>query len=87
MSENEKEVIQIVGNQYIQMQMIPSINKEMIYTIKHGAVTMQINEEKAVFICERLADWLGCKVVKKEIIKILKNKANANSSKKFPLGA
>ncbi len=87
MSANEQNKdTQIVENNYVNMRRMKAYNGEMIYTVKHGAVTVQINKEKAEFICRMLADWLGFDVEKKEILKMLKNKANLNSSKEYPLG-
>ena len=77
---------QVTENNYINMKRMRTINKEWIYTIKHGFVTVQINKEKAEFICRMLADWLGFEVVNKEIIKAMKEKANLKSTKEYPLG-
>jgi len=82
MSANKK----IVENNFVSMKRIKSPNGEMIYTVGHGMVTMQLNKEKAEFICRMLADWLELDVEKKGIVAMLKNKANANSTKTKPLG-
>lgn len=82
MSVNKK----IVENNFVSMKRIKGQNGEMIYTIGHGMVTMQLNKEKAEFICKMLADWLELDVEKKGMITMLKNKANINSTKLKPLG-
>lgn len=82
MSEDKK----IVENNFVKMRRMKGQNGEMIYTVGHGMVTMQINKDKAEFICRMLADWLDLNVEKKEMIVMLKNKANINSTKKRPLG-
>ena len=79
----EKEIVE---NNFVSMKRIKSQNGEMIYTVGHGMVTMQLNKEKAEFICRMLADWLELDVEKKEMIRMLKNKANVNSTKRRPLG-
>lgn len=83
-AEREK---QIVENNYVSMKKIKGQDEDWIYTIRHGAVTVQINKEKAEFICRMLADWLGFSVEKKEIVKILKDKANTKTTKQYPIGA
>jgi len=81
---NEKK--ELNENNFIRMKRMKTVNKEMIYTLGHGAVTIQINKEKAEFICRMLADWLGFEIEKKEIMHMIKNKANVNSTKAKPLG-
>jgi hypothetical protein len=76
----------IIENNYVNMKRMKAHNGEMVYTFGHGAVTVQINKEKAEFICRMLADWLGFEVEKKEFMRIIKNKANVNSTKEKPLG-
>ena len=66
MSEEQEK--QIVENNYVSMKKIKGQDEDWIYTIKHGAVTVQINKEKAEFICRMLADWLGFSVEKNTVI-------------------
>jgi len=61
--------------EYVNMRKIKSANGEMTYTIKHGAITIQMSKEKTEFICRMLASWLGFEIVKKETLQMLKNKA------------
>ena len=86
MSANENKEIQVVENNYINMKRMKTVSKEWIYTIKHGILTIQINEEKAEFICRMLADWLGFELVKKEVVRAMKEKSNLKSTKEYPLG-
>ena len=86
MNDVKKDDSQLVENNYINMRRIKSVKGELIYTVKHGAVTIQIDKEKAEFVCRMLANWLGLDVENKEIMKVLKNKANVNSARSKPLG-
>ena len=78
--------IQVVENNFINMKRMKAHNGEMIYTVKHGAVTVQLNRDKAEFICRMLASWLELDVEKKEVMNLIKKKANINSSRTKPLG-
>ncbi len=85
--QKEQKVVQIIGLQSLQMEMLQTTNKETVFTIKHGALAIQIDEVKAQFVCEHLADWLGLEVVGKQKLRLLKNRANLHSTKQHPLGA
>lgn len=77
---------QVIENNFVNMKRMKAHNGEMIYTVRHGAVTVQLNREKAEFICRMLADWLELDVEKKEMMSLIKRKANINFSRTKPLG-
>lgn len=58
MSKKEQKVVQITGNNYIHMENLKTVNNEPVYTIRNGALVMQINKESAELICTTLKEWL-----------------------------
>lgn len=78
--------LEVVENNFVNMRRIKAPGGQMIYTVKHGPVMIQLSRDKAEFICRMLADWLDLDVEKKEIMKMIKAKANTKSTKAKPLG-
>jgi hypothetical protein len=69
---------------------VKRVNKEdkQIFIIKHGDVGIQLDEEKAEYICRTLALFMGLSIVdQRENILMLAKNANVNSTKENPLGA
>ena len=83
MSANEPKVVQIVGNEFIHLESV-YVEGKMVYTIKHGKESVQLNKEGISFLYLMLENWLDIKNEEKIKIPILK--ANKNSSKEYPLG-
>lgn len=68
---------------------IKRVNKEdkQVFVIKHGDVGIQLDEEKAEYLCRTLALFMGLSIVdQRENIRVLTLKANENSTKEKPLG-
>jgi hypothetical protein len=69
---------------------IKRVNTEdkQVFIIKHGDVGIQLDEEKAEYICRTLALFMGLSIVdQRENILMLTQKANLNSTKENLLGA
>ncbi len=60
--------------------------KGYIYTIKKGILTLQLSEDEMEETLFGLATLSKYSVMKKDHIKLLKQKANLYSTKKRPLG-
>lgn len=84
--QKKPKVVQIEGTGFIHMENLKTVNDELVYTIRAGAITIQLNKENAEYVCSRLKLWLE-EDDEETKLRILKTKANINSSKKFPLGA
>ena len=68
---------------------IKRVNTEdkQVFVIKHGDVGIQLDEEKAEYLCRTLALFMGLSIVdQRENIRVLTLKANENSTKEKPLG-
>ncbi len=68
---------------------VKRVNEEdkQIFIIKHGDVGIQLDEEKAEYICRTLALFMGLSIVdQRQNILMLTQKANVNSTKENPLG-
>lgn len=62
------------------------VEDKQIYTVKHGEIGIQIDEEKAEYVCRTLALFMGLSIVdQRENIRVLTQKANENSSIENPL--
>lgn len=88
MSEDNKKqkVVQIEGTGFIHMENLKTVNDELVYTIRAGAITIQLNKENAEYVYSRLKIWLE-EDDEETKLRIFKTKENINSSKNFPLGA
>ncbi len=58
MSKEEKKVVQITGNNYIHMENLKEVGGELVYTIRNGALVMQLNKESAELVYTTLQEWL-----------------------------
>ena len=56
--EKQQKVVQITGNNYIHMENLKEVGGELVYTIRKGALVMQLNKESAELICTTLKEWL-----------------------------
>lgn len=56
--KKEQKVVEIVGNGFIHMENLKTVNNELVYTIRNGALVMQLNKESAELICTTLKEWL-----------------------------
>ena len=81
--QKEQKVVQIVGNDFIQIENL----KDFAYIIRSGFLSIQVNKESAKLIYTTLQEWLKKEDNEEINIKMLRNKANINSTKQFPLGA
>lgn len=64
-----------------------NVEDKQMFVVKHGDVGIQIDEEKAEYICRTLALFMGLSIVdQRENIRVLTQKANENCSKEYPLG-
>lgn len=62
------------------------VEDKQVYIVKHGEIGIQIDEEKAEYICRTLALFMGLSIVdQRENIRVLTQKANENSSIENPL--
>lgn len=59
----------------INIKRLNSVNGK-IYVIQVGVLSVQINTEKAEFLCRMLANWLGFELIEKDKYEILKRKAS-----------
>ncbi len=84
--QKEQKIVQIVGNNFIHMENLKTVNEELVYTIKNGALEIQLNKESAELVYITLQEWLKQDDKEKTKLRMLKNKANQNSSKAYPLG-
>ncbi|AXX89377.1 hypothetical protein CKA55_12480 [Arcobacter suis] len=86
MNATDQKTVQIVGNKYIHMENSKTVNNELVYTIRNGALVMQLNKESAELVSITLQEWLKQEDNEETKLRMLRNKANQNSSKKYPLG-
>lgn len=56
--QKKPKVVQITGNNYIHMENLKEVGGELVYTIRNGALVMQLNKESAELICTTLKEWL-----------------------------
>lgn len=56
--EKQQKVVRITGNNYIHMENLKEVGGELVYTIRNGALVMQLNKESAELICTTLKEWL-----------------------------
>ncbi len=55
---------------------------KQVFTIKHGEVGVQLNEEQAEYLCRTLALFMGLSIVdQRENIRVLNERANQNDLK------
>ena len=86
MNATDQKTVQIVGNKYIHMENSKTVNNELVYTIRNGALVMQLNKESAELVSITLQEWLKQEDNEETKLRMLRNKANQNSSKAYPLG-
>ncbi|BAK73727.1 hypothetical protein [Arcobacter sp. L] len=64
-----------------------NVEDKKMFIVKHGEVGIQVDEEKAEYICRTLALFMGLSIVdQRENIRVLAQKANEKSSKEYPFG-
>lgn len=64
-----------------------NVEDKQMFVVKHGEVGIQVDEEKAEYICRTLALFMGLSIVdQRENIRVITLKANENSTKEYPLG-
>lgn len=64
-----------------------NVEDKKMFIVKHGEVGIQVDKEKAEYICRTLALFMGLSIVdQRENIRVPAQKANEKSSKEYPLG-
>ena len=84
MNTNENNLIK---NRFIFVKRIKATSGEMVYTVKNGLLTIQMDKQEAESVCRQLASLLQLDVEKIEIMRMIKNKANLHPTKQHPIGA
>ena len=83
MSEKEQKIIRIAGNGLVHFESMQDENKEMVYTIKHGAVGIQLKSKEVRTLYFLLENALIAENKESEKIREINIKANINYSKQF----
>lgn len=53
------------SGEYVHIKRLNGLDGKKVFIVKVGVVGIQVNAEKAEYICRMLASWLGFEVVEK----------------------